>query len=90
MQKLTRWGIRSHSMDIFDDESKRPLESYADCLRAAARFECKQIICETMTLYFDGEVKDIEVQVYPILPVQSDDAHAESDSFEIEHQKRTA
>jgi hypothetical protein len=90
MQKITRWGIRSHSTDIFEDESKRPLQSYADCLGAAARFECKQILCETMTLYFDGEVKDIEVQVYPTLPFQSDDAHGKSDSDEIEHQKRTA
>jgi hypothetical protein len=90
MQKIIRWGIRSHSMDIFEDESKRQLESYADCLVAAPRFECKQVICETMTFCFDGEVQDIEVQVYPILPVQSEDAHAESDSFKIEHQKRTA
>jgi hypothetical protein len=90
MQKITRWGIRSHLMDIFDDEHKHPFASYADCLGAAARFGCKQIMCETLTLDFDGEVKDVEVDVYPILPVQSDDAPVENDSSKIEHQKRTA
>lgn len=90
MQKITRWGIRSHSRDIFDDECKRPFASYADCLGAAARLGCKQIMCETLTLDFDGEVKDVKVDVYPILSVQSDDAHIESDSSRIEHHKRTA
>jgi hypothetical protein len=75
MQKITRWGIRSHSADIFDDECKRPFASYADCLGAAARFGGTQIMCETMTLDFDGEVQNVEVDVYPILLVQSDDAH---------------
>ncbi len=90
MQKITRWGIRSHSADIFDDERKRPFASYADCLGAAARFGGTQIMCETMTLDFDGEVKDFEIDVYQILPVQSDGAHVISDSSKIEHQKRTA
>ena len=57
---------------------------------AAARLGCKQIMCETLTLDFDGEVKDVKVDVYPILSVQSDDAHIESDSSRIEHHKRTA
>jgi hypothetical protein len=90
MQKIKRWGIRSHSADIFDNECKRPFASFTDCLGVAARFGCKQIICETITLDCDGEVKDLEVQVYSILPVQSDDAHVVKVSSMIEHQKRTA
>jgi hypothetical protein len=66
MHKITRWGIRSHSADIFDDESKRPFSSFADCLGAAARFKCKEIMCETITFGFDGEVHDVQVDVYPI------------------------
>ncbi len=65
MQKITRWGIRSHSADIFDDECKRPFASYADCLGAAARFGGTQIMCETITLDFDGEVKDFSPAVEP-------------------------
>ena len=75
MHKIIRWAIRSDSDDIFQDECMRPFECVADCLRAAARFGCEQIMRETITLDFDGEVQDVEVSVYPISAVQSDDPH---------------
>jgi len=66
MQTITRWGIRSQLSDLFNDEHQRPFESFSDCLRAAAHFGGKEIVCEIIMLDFDGEVNDVQVHVHPI------------------------